>query len=203
MMTRALRFALLADGMSDRALIHVIRWTLLNSNREMVLGQPGFRHRDASRDFRQEMTATVEIFRPDILFVHRDAEGQDPELRRLEIPEIATSLVRLIPVRMTEAGLLFDEPAIRSAAGNPAGRMALNLPHQRHVESIADPKTLLHELLVTAADVTGRKRKQFNRDLASRVHRVAELIVDFSSLRRLSAFRRFEADCRSILQIQA
>jgi hypothetical protein len=97
---------------------------------------------------------------------------------------------------MTEAWLLFDGDAIRSAAGNPLGSVCLELPPLRRIEGLPDPKAQLHDLLLAAAEVTGRRRKRFRRDLAVTVHRVAELVGDFAPLRQLPAFARFERDCR-------
>jgi len=56
-------------------------------------------------------------------------------------------VVPAVPVRMTEAWLLFDEAAIRRAAGCPNGSMPLELPSLKTSEDIPDPKTILHEAL--------------------------------------------------------
>jgi hypothetical protein len=53
---------------------------------------------------------------------------------------------------MTEAWLLIDETALRTAAGAPGGRQIVNLPPSRELESLADPKTLLGSLFVRRAD---------------------------------------------------
>jgi hypothetical protein len=200
-MTRApLRIALLADGRSDRALLHVIRWVLRAADPEVVLAQSGFRPRDMAADFAAEIKAMVELHAPAILFVHRDAEAQDPELRWREIPDTAqAALVRVVPVRMTEAWLLFDELAIRTAVGRPSRRARLYLPPLQRVESLPDPKGLLRDLLLAAAEATGRRRKRLLQDHGNVVQRVAELIRDFAPLRVLPAFARFEHDCRETL----
>lgn len=62
------------------------------------------------------------------------------------------------------------------------------------------PKALLHQALLTAAEVSGRRRKRFQQDLPERVHRLADLIEDFAPLRRLPAFLRLEADCAAALR---
>ncbi len=172
MIGRPFRFALLADGPSDRAL----QLPLLD-----------------------EMRAMIELFQPELLLVHRDAEAQDPESRRAEIPVIGHATVKVVPVRMTEAWLLFDEAAIRRAADRPRGRAPLGLPAPQRVEQLPDPKGSLREALLAAAEVTGRRRKRFEQELGARVQRIAELIDDFAPLRRLSAFRRFEQDCGEAL----
>jgi len=75
----------------------------------------------------------------------------------------------------------------------------LELPALRRMEEQPDPKQLLHQALFTAAEVTGRRRKRFQRDLPTTVQRVAELIPDFGPLRILPAFQQFEHDCGAVL----
>jgi hypothetical protein len=101
---------------------------------------------------------------------------------------------------MTEAWLLIDEGAIRRAAGNPNGTILLPLPKLARLEALADPKALLRNCLVRASEKTGRRLQQFERDLAERAERVAELTTDFSPLRELPAFQGLESDTRELLQ---
>jgi hypothetical protein len=93
---------------------------------------------------------------------------------------------------MTEAWLLFDEQAIRLAAGNPNGHQALKVPKLRDLESNPDPKQTLHELLKQASGLCGRRLRQFPFD--QRVTRVAEFIRDFTPLRQLKAFASLEKE---------
>jgi len=96
----------------------------------------------------ERVRGALELFPADLLFVHRDADREPTATRRDEIRkavEIATpnqATVPVVPVRMTEAWLLIDEPAIRSAAGNPRGTMALDLPKLGAIEGTADPKNI-------------------------------------------------------------
>ena len=140
MTRRLLRFALLADGPSDCALLPIVSWVLLGHGPELELAKPGFRARTLRQPLLDEMRETIALFRPDLLFVHRDAEAQDPDRRRAEIPAFEHPTVRIVPVRMTEAWLLVDEASIRGAADHPAGRAALDLPPLQRVEQLPDPK---------------------------------------------------------------
>jgi len=88
---------------------------------------------------------------------------------------------------MTEAWLLIDESAIREASGNPNGRTPLALPRTRDLEKLPDPKELLYELLRQASELSGRRLAKFKPDEC--VHRLAELIDDFSPLCGLPAFK--------------
>ena len=105
--------------------------------------------------------------------------------------------VPVVPVRMTEAWLLFDENAIRWAASNPNGSDPLPIP-MREVEDLPDPKDVLHEALRVASGLSGRRRQKFN--VRDAVHRVGEYIDDFSPLRRLNAFQRLEEDLATALR---
>jgi hypothetical protein len=98
---------------------------------------------------------------------------------------------------MQEAWLLFDEAAIRVAAGNRHGTMPLDLPPIDTLEHLPDPNRVLYDLLRAASGLTGRRRRQFRVQRSAR--RVAEFINDFSALRTLSAFNRLEADIEQIV----
>jgi len=143
------------------------------------------------------------------LFVHRDAENEPYKIRIAEIEkaiqEVRTSLavfpmVCVVPVRMQEAWLLFDEKAIRRAAGNPLGRQSLQFPPIAKLEQLPDPKNILHELLREASGLKGRRRKRIPTNKHAR--RVAEFIEDFSALRTLSAFKALEIDIQIMIEQQ-
>lgn len=194
-----LRVALLADGRSDRALLPILTWVLRQQAPGIELAEPGFRNRNPSARFEDEISATVKLYRPTVLFVHRDAEATDPDARRSEIPSVFRPTIKVVPVRMTEAWLLVDEEAIRRAADRPGGVERLALPRLNQIEALADPKSELRNALLTAANVRGRRAKRFNEELAARIYRVADLMDDFQALRSLAAFTRLEADCRAVL----
>lgn len=191
-MTRV-AYALLADGPTDQVLTNVIDWLILDSRPDFEVLQAGFLHR--SGDLGSAIDRALERFRPNLLIVHRDAEGASLGARQDEVRSAAPDCVPLVPVRMTEAWLLFDEAAIRDAAGNPNGTTDLQLPRPREVESLADPKTELRHALQRASRHTRQRgRARFKRGLGQRLQRVGEYISDYSPLRRLAAFRAFEAE---------
>jgi hypothetical protein len=193
---RPLRLVLLADGSSDRALLPILVWSLREAMREARFLEPEFSVR------RGTLSAAIERMmlehRPDILFVHRDAEREALENRRAEIP-YSHGVVRVVPVRMTEAWLLFDEAAIRMASGNPNGRIRLDLPVLSRHEREPDPKAQLEALLLSACQLQGRRRRIFLRDIGKKIQRVADYIEDFAPLRSQSAFTAFERDLRDSL----
>lgn len=199
-----LRFTLVADGSSDRALLPVLTW-LLHQHCEGIPIQPEFsdlrRLRNPPRDLFQRIDKSMELYPCDLLFVHRDAEGELVEKRQEEIREAlersergkTLPVVCVVPVRMQEAWLLIDESALKRAAGNPASRRKLPMPPVRRLEELPDPKRVLHDLLRKASDRQGpRQLRRFNRDLGRCVQLVAEHIGDFGLLRGLAAFRELE-----------
>nr|WP_187323553.1 hypothetical protein [Stigmatella aurantiaca] len=186
-------------------MMHVINWALARtspSNSTLLINSHFADYREAPaepRGLSERIERAVQDYPCDILFVHRDDEGESPGHRRKEIADATQSLelpalICIIPVRMTEAWLLFDEAAIRLAAGNPHGTAALKLPSLRRLEREPDPKEILHNALEVASETTGRRLKQFQRDLPKLVQRVAELIEDFSPLESLPAFSSFYGD---------
>jgi hypothetical protein len=194
---KPLAYALVADGTSDRALLPVVRWALRRAVPGGAFATPVLVvHR--SRPVVESVARAREDYRPDLIFVHRDAEHETHERRRREIP-IDGDLVPVIPVRMTEAWLLIDEGALRAAAGNPRGTVPVDIPPAGRLESIADPKRLLKELLARASALKGRHLARFDRE--ERVQRLAELIVDYSPHFALPAFRAFWEDLHEALQV--
>jgi len=127
-----------------------------------------------------------------VLFVHRDAEGETLDQRLREFDGVQRSdYVPVIPVRMSEAWILFDAEAIAKAAGRPSATVVV--PKVSDLESLIDPKAALEKLLFKAAgSPTGRKKKTFDRSLVSRRVNVASLIEDFAPLEALEAFQRFQ-----------
>ena len=108
-----------------------------------------------------------------------------------------TPAVCVIPARALEAWFLFDEQALRQASGNPNGKAPLDLPGWQDIEGLPDPKTKLHQIFRAASEIEGRRRRRI--EPAQAVHRIGDLVRDFSPLRNLSAFRDLEEDLRRLL----
>jgi hypothetical protein len=198
-MSNTLGFALIADGSSDRALFPIIRWTIRLLLPRVSLFERGFVAR-GGRPLVPTIREAIEEFSPDVLFVHRDAERSTLEDRRMEVPTSPGPIVRVVPVRMMEAWLLIDEPALRVAAGNPNATSSLDLPRADELESIPDPKARIGELLLRASGLhSPRRLKRLRRDIAHRVQRLSQLIRDFTPLLRLSAFSAFRAELEAVL----
>lgn len=193
--------ALLGEGSSDRALLPILRWVLERCERpDVQLAWVDTRSLPAVHRTLKEKVATARALSAcEILFVHRDADTEDPGPRYAEIRDAAGDRphVAVVPIRETEAWMLIDPVAIACAAGRPRAASAVALPPLQRLERLADPKRALHDLLISAQGAAGRRASRFYPEAA--VHRVADLVEDWSPLLGLSAFQRLEADTRAVL----
>lgn len=208
---KPLRYTLVGDGPSDRALMPILRWLLLQSGIVLPLS-PSWadprRLQAKTNKLVDRLPQALNLYPCDLLFIHRDAEKEAAEVRYAEIAEAIGQLkappptISVVPVRMTEAWLLTNEDAIRRAADNPNGKVKLNMPSIAEMENLPDPKERLNEILRLACDLSGRRLAQFKRDEAARRVRVADFVQDYSPLLCLPAFSRFQQDTYSLLEQQ-
>lgn len=197
---KVLTYSLLSDGSSDRALIPIINWLLRQHLPTSILSEQWVdpaRLGISARELVRRIKAAVRDYPCDLLFIHRDSENSTWEQRAQEIlSAVEASRVKIavpiVPVRMTEAWLISCEPELRIAAGNAAGTMPLKIPDSKKLEGILDPKETLFDLLKTASGLSPNRLKKFRPHQL--IHRLADLIEDFSYLRQISAFQRFEQD---------
>lgn len=201
-------YTLLSDGTSDKALLPIIEWTLQQHFPDLVVQR---QWADLSRLPKPPKTLTeriekaIELYPCDYLFVHRNAEKQSLVERQCEIEDawrvvtkgvITQTMVGVIPVRMTEAWLLIDEQAIRTASGNRSGRQAINLPPTRSLETLPDPKQTLQQLLRDASGLNGHRLQKFN--VSKAIQLVANNINNYSALKILKAYEIFEESIKKL-----
>lgn len=199
-----MKLTLVTDGSSDRALLPILRWLLALRASEVfeTVWADLRRLQRPPKGLPARTRTAIDLYPCDLLAVHRDAERDDLSHRAEEIAEgtsgLKVAVVAVIPIRMTEAWLLFDEGAIRRASGYPGGTIPLALPPLKKVESLPDPKALLHNAMRDASGLRGRRRSEFYPN----IHRVAELIDDFGPLMRLPSFQALdESLCRALRQL--
>lgn len=204
-----LRYTLLSDGPSDRALLPLLTWLLRTHGVERALQAEWADLRrlpNPPTSLADRIRRGLELYPCDLLFVHRDAERASRSdrvgeihgaLRQVAAAQPVPPVICVVPVRMQEAWLLFDEAALRTAAGNPRGRRPLELPRPAELEDLPDPKRILHDLIREASGLHGRRRKRV--PVSFYAGRVAELIDDFAPLRALSAFQALEADIAEVV----
>lgn len=196
-----MRVFLAGDGSSDKVLQFPCQWLfreLGHPTDVLFLPEPS-----RPQPLRNRLEEALKD-EPDLLLVHRDAEKELWKDRRDEIEAAVQSLeaaqgrtVAIVPVRMTEAWFLIDEPALRRAAGNPNGKTPLQMPALQSLEGLVDPKEILYHNFRLASGLRGRQLSSLRPSQC--VHRLAELIADFSPLRRLPAFREFEGELQRFL----
>lgn len=209
-----LRYTLVSDGASDRALLPILSW-LLVEHRVLCPIQAEWadlgRLRNPPRTLASRIEWSLNLYPCDILFVHRDAEiradRRSYQQRKAEIIDELANIniaqippICVVPVRMMEAWLLINEAALRRAAGNPNGETPLNLPNIADLEEIPDPKEVLYTLLTVASELRGRRLRRFEVRRSSGL--VSEYIADFANLRQLPAFRALEADIEETIAIK-
>jgi len=204
-----LRYTLFSDGSSDESLIPILTWLLRECGVHRAIQSEWADLRRLPRPpktMTERIRRCVELFPCDLLFVHRDAEREPHAKRVSEIKEAFIEVSKscsippaicVVPVRMQEAWLLFDEKALRQAAGNPNGLVRLKLPPISHLESLPNPKGDLYDLIRRASELSGRRLKKLN--LSALVRLVSDWIDDFSPLRMLTAFASLEVDIRDVV----
>ncbi|MCY3785792.1 MAG: hypothetical protein OXG47_03590 [bacterium] len=197
------RAIFLADGSSDEPLGEHLEVLCARRDLAVRVTTPDLRrlprppgHRVADR--LQAILDLGDI--PDILFVHRDAEGQDPERRFTEVDRAVARVCRdlphvaVVPVRMTEAWLLLDEQSIREVAGRPNSTVDLGLPPVSGIETQPDPKSLLECALETASGLTGRRRDRFRRSFGQHRRTLLQRLDIDGPVRRLKAWQALESE---------
>jgi len=201
-------YTLVTEGSDDRVLHQPIDWLLQQHCTGEFAGQwanPAAMD-DSARDLGIRLRQAHKYFPADLYLVHRDTDTFTYDDRKAEIEAALDGMdcngrvVCVIPVRMTEAWLLFDEASIRRAADNVRGRAALTLPTPSEAQRRADPKALLEEKLVIASELSGRRLAQFRSEMSRRKSLVAQHIDDFSALRRHESFNALEGDLQRVIR---
>ena len=193
-----MRFLLACEGQSDAGLVPHIQRLIIESGETEVDGDPWFYRRPLANKIRTGLQAADHMV--DLLFVHRDADNAPADARLQEIAnavgEVADTphWVGVVPVRMTEAWLILDEAAIRTAVGNPNGRIPLELPTPREAERRADPKGILKDAFLAASETTGRRRQQIGRDFGRLRRRLLVNLPIDGPLAQLTSWARFRDD---------
>lgn len=210
MKARPLRSILIAEGSSDGALCPVLDWVIAQ---HCAAPCDSVQFVDFSRfgkppKLQDRVRTGLDNYPCELIFIHRDADSDDPAQIASRYQEIAGANiselphVAVVPIHMQEAWFFLDETVLRRAVGRPSGREPLEMPKLSEVERRADPKSDLHGILRKARAATGRDARKFSP--ADAIRRMSYLIQDWSPLRQLSAFRRLEEDTRlALLRLQA
>lgn len=188
-----LRLFLLAEGSSDEVLRAPLSWML---NRDPAVDAFAIDRVDFGRlpspprTLSERIARVVEVDAPDILLVHRDSDGRPFEERVAEIRVASGDVdcVPVVPVRMSETWFLFDQTALRLAAGSTDESIELDLPRLTRLEATPNPKRRLRKNLEKASGLRGRRLAKF--DWRAAYHRLSQKIDDFEPLLALPSFAR-------------
>ena len=206
-----IRFTLIGDGRSDRALIPIVKWLLDDLFPEIPssIAFADFRYVKAppsKQNVKGQIEFAKEYYPYDILLYHRDGETTNIDIVKVRKGEILSQVndedksntVCIIPVKMMETWLLINAEALKRAAGNRNYTENLSIPNVNQLENIKAPKQLLQELLKQASGLKGRRLKKFN--VHQSVHLLADNIIDYSPLRKLNSFLFFESELKQVLK---
>ena len=202
---KTIRYTLLSDGSSDRMLMPILDWLLCQHCQELAVESAWAdlgRLPQPPKTLPDKIRIALDLYPCDLLFIHRDAEKVPFKTRHAEITRAVNlhetpPAICVIPVRMQEAWLLFDESAIRRASGNPNGRNSLNFPETRSVDLLSDPKELLFNLIRESSCLHGSRLKKLN--LHKCAFRVSQSIDTFHPLRSVAAFKILEDQLKNTL----
>lgn len=196
-----IKYILISDGSSDRALINIINYTLkqqFNFDFDGERAEIGLFSRQKVKSLEDKIAVVIDYYEPTLIFIHRDAENQALEKREKEI-EAALNKVdktkqyaKIIPIKMTESWLLIDEKAIRKASGNPNGTMNLEIPNIQKLETLSDSKKTLEDILRKASGLTGRRLRDLNTRQSIQI--IPEYLEDFSPLEKISSYQHFKKE---------
>ncbi|ALO93491.1 hypothetical protein SHL15_2336 [Streptomyces hygroscopicus subsp. limoneus] len=201
----------LCEGSSDTGLSDHIKEIGAEMGREILVtppdldrlpDKPGHSVRDKLRAA-QRLSDEWQVY--DLVVIHRDSDGNPPERRRTEIAEAVTEVcpglvhVPVIPVRMLEAWLLLNQQAIREVAGNPNGKVALDLPKATRAESVPDPKALLKQAIATASEDKGRRLEKLQKRFPENRARLLQMLDRAGPVQQLASWQAFTQDLREAL----
>ncbi|MFJ8030353.1 hypothetical protein [Streptomyces sp. NPDC096032] len=206
-----LRALYLCEGSSDTGLRFHIEAIAVEAGREILVtvpdldrlpNKPGHSVRDKLRAAQQLSDGGHQY---DLVVIHRDSDRHPAEHRRKEIAQAVAEVspglahVPVIPVRMLEAWLLLDHAAIREVAGNPNGRVTLELPKAARAEAVGDPKALLKQAIAAASEESGRGLKKLQARFSENRARLLQMLDREGPVKQLASWQSFTHELQEAL----
>lgn len=198
-------FAYAAEGSSDLHLKSFIENIIISNGADEVAGyeigseqwaEIGGRAVEDKIGYMKENYAYVDFY-----IVHRDSDNVGYKARYKEVFEAARrhevhqKIVPLITDRMLEAWLMTDKEFLKTIAGNSNYNGNFNGINFSALDSIADPKSVLENLLCSISGCEGAKLKQFKKSFPEMRMRLAnELSIDNEYLRKMKSYQEFKAN---------
>lgn len=203
-----IRFVLVCEGSSDRALTSPLEDLCIAEGADEVIGIVPLLDRlqePPGRATSDKVRQVVEL-EPmcNLLFVHRDADDPDPEPRYAEIRKavkaVARRYVAVVPVQATEAWILADKKELLRSTHSRLGENEIALPKPRDIEQISDPKSKLWQVLLEASQTTGRRRKRFRQDLKRIRYGLLENLDVEGPVSSVPSWQRLRRDVRRAME---
>jgi hypothetical protein len=203
------RVLFLGEGTSDSGIVPHIENLAVRLDIEVAITDPDFSRlpETPGRTVEGKLRTAITIGGIyDLIVVHRDADSAGRDARLIEITGAVkavtpdTCYTPVIPIRMTEAWLLTDESGLRSVAGNPQGRMPLNLPPPARVEQVLDPKKLLKDVLGIASGLSGRRLDRFHTRFGQHRRQLLERLDPDGNIVAVPSWKQFVSDLESALR---
>ncbi|WP_259754261.1 DUF4276 family protein [Pseudomonas sp. GCEP-101] len=206
-----INFILTGEGTSDLRLVDHIETILINEGFSEVSGEaPDLRlfEPPIGNSVRDKLVTLAKNYpSADVFFVHRDADSAGLIAREREILDSAQNIISaekiipVIPVTMLETWLLADTQALKRVAGNQSFRGNIEpLSRNRNLETIANSKQILLEVLCLISETEGARLRKFkNRFQDMRARLTYDLDPD-GPVNNLDSYRNFRAFIRNFSQ---
>ena len=191
------QFVLVREGPSDDGLVSHIQTLLVRAGIDSVIGAA---RPYGGTTFDRLRLVQAERPTPDLVFVHRDADGRNPAARHAEVAGAARRVgweeivVPVVPVQELEAWLMTDHGAIRDVVGRPRGRVPLTLPDIRRIETTAEPKELLQMACLVASETSGSRYHKEAKKFDQRRRTLLERLDIDGRINELDSWKRFIDD---------
>lgn len=94
----SLRYTLVSDGSSDRALLPILTWLLRNNGVHLPVQSTWADLRllpKQPKNLPDRIRWAIDLYPCDLLFIHRDAERQPTQFRRIEIQQALDGFSRI------------------------------------------------------------------------------------------------------------
>ena len=216
---KQLAMALFAEGSADHQFIRIVAQRtaerILNQYSSMLVDvlDPHIVERSQGRQASKILDAAYASYGFHLLLVHADADARTRDAaladriepgRQLVLlaskdgEKVCDSVVPVIPIQMTEAWMMADSDALIAVIGTQASQTDLELPSRPlQVESLADPKLKLRDVLGIAQSRRPRRRR---RELKiSDLYEPLARMVRLDRLKLVPAYLRFHEDLTQAL----
>ncbi|TSP10871.1 hypothetical protein [Cupriavidus campinensis] len=207
-----INFVLTGEGTSDLRLVEHIESLLVEEGFAEASGEApdlSLFNPPIGRSVKDKLRAlAIHYPNVDVIFVHRDADGDGEEPRLREIYAAAEHIgperiVPIIPVTMLETWLLADQKIIKRVAGNVAHKGDIPcIPSLARLEGVVDAKQILLEALCHVSNTQGARLKRFKARYPEMRARLTFDLDPLGPVGHLPSYQKFRARVQEFAQIK-